>query len=124
MSMVKGLPELAALLRGIDADAVAAAALRRGAEQLAGTVRADLSDTGGNPRDLPRMVSGVLRDSIGVSAAGAAAVVGSTSEVALFQEAGTRTIPPRPFLAPAAARQAATIAHDVGAAVAAAFRGE
>jgi hypothetical protein len=124
MSTVKGLRELAASLRGIDVDAVATSALRRGAEQLAGTVRADLSDTGGGPHDMPRMMSGALRDSISVSAAGAAAVVGSTSEVALFQETGTRTAPPRPFLAPAATRQGAAIAHDVGAAVVAAFRGE
>lgn len=124
MSVVAGLRELAAFLREVEVDAVAASALRRGAEQLAETVRADLSGSGDGSRDVPRIVSGALRDSIGVRADGAMAVIGSTSEVALFQETGTRTDPPRPFLAPAAARQGAAIAHQVGAAVAAALRGE
>jgi HK97 gp10 family phage protein len=124
MSAVRGLKKLAALLREAQVDAAAANALRRGAEQLADTVRAELSGSGDGPHEMPRIGSGALRESISVSANGAVAVVGSISEVALFQETGTRTMPPRPFLAPAAALQGAAIAHEVGAAVVAALRGE
>jgi hypothetical protein len=55
----------------------------------------------GFPEDEPLLRTGEMRDSVQVSARGDQAVVGSDSEIALWQEVGTDTIPPRPFLGPA-----------------------
>lgn len=51
----------------------------------------------------PLLRTGALRDSISheIVAPGEEAVIGSTSDVAVWQEFGTATIPPRPFLMPA-----------------------
>ena len=51
------------------------------------------------------------------------AIVASTSDVALYQEHGTATVPPRPFLAPIAAIHAEDAADAIGAAVAKAIEG-
>ena len=48
---------------------------------------------------------------------GLVATVGSTSDVALYQELGTARLPPRPFLAPAAAENGDGIAQAIGQAV-------
>lgn len=57
----------------------------------------------GYPENEPLLVTGELRDSIEVEREEHEAVVGSKSEIALWQELGTdRGIPPRPFLGPAA----------------------
>lgn len=56
----------------------------------------------GFTEDDPLLRTGELRDSIHVSAKGNEAVVGSDSDIALYQELGTeKGIPPRPFLGPA-----------------------
>jgi phage gpG-like protein len=49
----------------------------------------------------PLLRTGELRDSIGHAVRGFEAVIGSTSDVAVYQELGTDRIPPRPFLGPA-----------------------
>lgn len=51
----------------------------------------------------PLLRNGDMRDSITVTASGQTAVVGSPSDIALWQEQGTEHIPPRPFLGPAGA---------------------
>jgi phage gpG-like protein len=67
---------------------------------LAESTVADRIAKGFTPDD-PLLRTGDLRDSIEVSARGAEAVIGSRSEIALWQEVGTDKIPPRPFLGPA-----------------------
>lgn len=52
--------------------------------------------------DDPLLRTGDLRRSYGRKVAGATAVVGSTSPIALYQEQGTSTIPPRAVVGPAA----------------------
>lgn len=51
--------------------------------------------------DDPLLRTGGMRESIGVTVEGNVAAIGSASEIALYQEQGTATIPPRPFLGPA-----------------------
>lgn len=69
---------------------------------LAESTVADRIAKGFSPDD-PLLRTGDLRDSIQVEATGNEAVVGSASEIAMYQELGTdRGIPPRPFLGPAA----------------------
>ncbi|TXD58862.1 hypothetical protein FUT88_13370 [Ralstonia sp. TCR112] len=49
----------------------------------------------------PLLRSGELRDSIENEVSRLEAVIGSKSEIAVYQELGTDEIPPRPFLGPA-----------------------
>ena len=77
-------------------------------------------DTGAH--GAPWLRTGELRDSIGHRADGLAAVVGSTSDVARYQELGTARVPPRAFLAPAAAENGAAVARAIGQAAADALK--
>lgn len=67
---------------------------------LAEATVADRIAQGFTPDD-PLLRTGELRDSIEAVVKGNEAVVGSTSEIAMYQELGTAKIPPRPFLGPA-----------------------
>ena len=69
-------------------------------DPLADSTVADRVNKGFTPND-PLVRTGDLRDSITITQKGREAVVGSDSEIALFQEQGTERIPPRPFLGPA-----------------------
>jgi hypothetical protein len=70
--------------------------------ELADSTKADRVAKG-FPENEPLLRTGELRDSIEVSVKGNEAVVGSVSDIAMYQELGTdRGIPPRPFLGPAA----------------------
>lgn len=68
---------------------------------LAEATVADRVANGFSP-DEPLLRTGELRESIEVEAQGDKAVVGSRSDIAMYQELGTSKIPPRPFLGPAA----------------------
>lgn len=70
-------------------------------QPLANSTIADRINKGFTPND-PLLRSGELRDSITSQVHGDKAIVGSASDIALYQEVGTATIPPRPFLGPAA----------------------
>ncbi|TPE14900.1 hypothetical protein FJP62_14310 [Pantoea vagans] len=59
----------------------------------------------GYSEDEPLLRSGELRDSIGSEVVGLAAIVGTKSEIGLWQEVGTAHIPPRPFIGPAYVRK-------------------
>lgn len=62
---------------------------------------ADRVSQGFTPDD-PLLRSGDMRESIEREVQGLEAAIGSKSDIALYQEMGTATIPPRPFLGPAA----------------------
>lgn len=64
--------------------------------------------------DTPLLVHGDLRDSIQHERHGTEGVVGSKSDIALYQELGTSKIPPRPFMGPAAVKSAAKIKQVMG----------
>jgi phage gpG-like protein len=117
------ISDLAQRLARLDLQAVQRAALQVQAETLAGAVREALNTPPGGDHRFPWRRTGTLHDSISVSADDDAAIVGSTSDEALYQELGTATIPPRPFLATIAAEHSERAAEAIGAAVAAALRG-
>ena len=109
--------QLARRLARLGLSATKQAALAQAAGNLRASVRQELSQPPGAPHDVPWLRDGTLRDSIGISVTAEEATIGSTDPVALDQECGTRTDPPRPFLAPAAAAEGAVIAASVAAAV-------
>ena len=76
-----------------------------GWEQLAESTQAD-REKKGYPANEPLLRSGEMRDSIHyqIIAKGHLAEIGSDSDVAVYQELGTSTIPARPFLAGAAVK--------------------
>jgi phage gpG-like protein len=69
------------------------------------------------------MRTGTLHDSIEADAPQDEAVIGSDDRGAVDQELGTRTISPRPYLAPAAAREAEGSARSVSEVIVNAIRG-
>ncbi len=101
-----------------DFAAVAEAALAVAAKRLADDVRAALSMSPGGPHDHPWCQTGGLRDSIEAKCEGSEAIVASTSKVAIYQEFGTASIPPRPTFAPLASSTGSTVARSVGYAIA------
>lgn len=72
----------------------------------------------GYPEDEPLLREGDMRDSIGHVVEGHEAVVGSDSEIAVYQELGTSRIPARSFLGGAAFRKAEEVANALGHSVA------
>lgn len=68
----------------------------------------------GYPADAPLLREGDLRDSIQHEVHGNEAVIGSKSDIAAYQEFGTATIPPRPFVGPAAFRNKEKIQRIIG----------
>ncbi len=114
---------LAAHLATLPVSETISASLKNAAAGLAETVREALSTPPSGPHDEPWVDTRALRDSIAYSADESGAAIGSNDPAAAAQELGTTTVPPRPFLAPAAAAQGEAIARQVGAAVAALFPG-
>ena len=96
-----------------------ATALAAAATRLADAIRAELSAPPGFPHDFPWRQTGTLQASIAQTIDGLTAQVGTDDPAAAPQEYGTASIPPRPFLAPAAAALAEPVAHDIAAALAA-----
>lgn len=70
----------------------------------------------GYPADAPLLREGDLRNSIERDVQGLEAVVGSKSDIAVYQEFGTAKIPPRPVIGPAAFRNGKKIQKILGAA--------
>jgi phage gpG-like protein len=77
----------------------------------------------GFSEDEPLLRTGDLRDSISHEVRGHEAAIGSTSDIAVYQELGTGRIPPRPFLGPASVRSVPLVIETLGAAVVAGMRG-
>ena len=115
--------DFAGRLARLDVRAVARAAMAAQAEAMAEQVRGELDHTKSANETFPARETGALLASIGVYAEDDVAVIGSLSDVAMYQEFGTAHVPPRPFLAPVAAAGGAVAADAVGAAVAEAVRG-
>lgn len=121
---IKGLSELRERLGRLRVEEVMAQALAERAGRLAAAVREELSDPPGSGHDQPWLQSGALRDSVGATADGLQAAVGSSDPAAVPQETGTAHMPARPFLAPMAAGMAEEVAQGVAEAVVTALKGE
>lgn len=78
----------------------------------------------GYEENVPLLASGALRDGIQYRSSEKSFEVGSDSQIAVYQELGTATIPPRPFLAPALHNKIPSILETVGKAVEKALGGE
>ncbi|WP_039661532.1 MULTISPECIES: hypothetical protein [Pantoea] len=76
----------------------------------------------GYSEDEPLLRSGELRDSIQSEVVGLAAIVGTKSEIGLWQEVGTEHIPPRPFIGPAYLRKIDPLMESVGMAISQSFK--
>ena len=91
-------------------------------QELAPATKADRVRQGFSEND-PLLRTGELRDSLSHETHGLEAVVGSDSDVMVWQEFGTKTIPPRPVLGLAAVRKQADVARIVGDGVVASLVG-
>ncbi len=122
---ISGLNELRERLECLRPEEVMARALAEQAQRMAARVRDGLSEApGAAGHDEPWLRSGALRDSVGAQEDGLQAVVGSSDPAAVPQELGTAHMPARPFLAPVAAGMGEEVARAMGAAMAAALRGD
>lgn len=83
--------------------------------ELAEATKAERVRQGFTEND-PLLRTGEMRDSISHVVGDREAAVGSNDEKAVWQELGTRTIPPRSFLGGAAMRKAPEVARTLGAA--------
>jgi phage gpG-like protein len=106
MKIVTGLRRADAMLAGLDIAHAIREALGEAARTIESSVTEALSQPPGGDHSVPWLQTGALRASIGHEVDGNMAVVGSSSNVAVDQELGTRTVPPRPFLASTAADSA------------------
>jgi phage gpG-like protein len=102
---------------------VARAVMAAQAEAMADQVRGELDHAKCANETFPARETGALLASIGVYTEDDVALIGSLSDVAMYQEFGTLHVPPRPFLAPVAAAGGEAAASAIGAAVADAVRG-
>lgn len=84
--------------------------------QLAERTQRERVALGFTPND-PLLRTGELADSIGITTTFNEAVVGSDKDEAVYQELGTRHIPPRSFLGRAAFRKAATAVEVIAGSV-------
>lgn len=78
----------------------------------------------GYDENAPLQGNGALRDSIQYRSSEKSFEVGSDSQIAVYQELGTATIPPRPFLEPAMHRLIPIILETVGKAIEKSLAGE
>ena len=76
----------------------------------------------GYSEDEPLLRSGELRDSIESEVVGLAAIVGTKSDIGLWQEVGTEHIPPRPFIGPAYVQKIDPLMETVGWAISRSFK--
>jgi len=118
MTLVTGLRQAEARLARLDIGQAIADALGLAAQELEAKVVEVLSQRPGQDHSVPWLRTGALRASIGHEVDGTVAVVGSSNDVAVDQELGTRTVPPRPFLSSTAAGTAGDIASSIAAALA------
>ena len=82
-------------------------------EELADSTKDDRVSKGYTEND-PLLRSGKLRDSIHHDVDGLEAIIGSDSDIAVYQELGTENIPPRPFLGSALAIKEGQVIRIIG----------
>ncbi len=90
--------------------------------ELTDATKADRARKGYTPND-PLLRSGEMRDSIETKVGDRRAAIGSNSEIAVYQELGTRNMPARPFLGPAGFKLSEDVAQAIAREVARAVAG-
>lgn len=95
---------------------------RYGWPQLAPSTQED-RERQGFPANEPLLRTGEMRDSIEHSSDQHEARIGSNNDVAVYQELGTRSIPPRPFLQGAMRAKTPEILEEIGRRTVAALSG-
>jgi len=118
MRLVKGLRQANQRLARLDIRQAVADSLDAAVQQLEAQVVDTLSMSPGPDHSVPWVQTGALRASISHSSDGMIAVVGSSSDVAVDQELGTRSDAPRPFLASTAANATEDLVASIAAALA------
>jgi hypothetical protein len=88
---------------------------------LAESTKADRVRSGYTEND-PLERSGELKYSIESEVIGLAGIVGTKSEIGLWQEVGTDRTPPRPFIGPAYVRKIDPLMESIGRAIARGFK--
>jgi phage gpG-like protein len=117
MTLVTGLTEALRRLERIDMTQARHVALEQAATRIEVAVQQALSSLPGEDHATPWLCTGKLRDSVTHETTDNAAVIGSTDQVAVDQELGTSSIPPRPFLAPVAAAESEGVARGIADAI-------
>ena len=115
------LAELAVLVRDNAREAIGT--YKYGWPQLAESTQKDRA-TKGYPENEPLLRTGELRNSIMIHLERHRALVGSNSDIAVYQELGTSRIPPRSFLLSSAMQATKEIAPIAKKYLRAAFRGD
>lgn len=118
MRLVKGINEALRRLDRLSFRESREAALKSAGSQLEEAVKASLSHLPGEDHASPWLRTGKLHDSVSHQSDDHVLAVGSDSQVAVDQEFGTRSIPPRPFLAPTAAAVGRDLIQTMARAVA------
>ena len=91
--------------------------------ELAESTKADRAKKG-FPEDEPLLRTGAMRDSIEHTVHDSEVQIGSNSDIAVYQELGTKNIPPRSFLGGAVVDEIDKITDTIGKAAYAALIGE
>jgi len=81
--------------------------------ELANSTKDDRVASGYTEND-PLLRDGTLRDTISHEVSGLDAVIGSTSDIMVYQELGTETIPPRAVLGPSLLRKEKEVLKIIG----------
>ena len=118
MSAVSGLQEAIARLDRLAIPDALASVTAAAAAAVERNVVETLSHPPGSDHETPWLETGSLRDSISYDVQGTEAVIGSGSDVAVYQELGTPSIPPRPFLGSTAAAMAGDLVTMIAASIA------
>ena len=113
MIRIAGLRKLSDRLARLDMTDSQNIALDHAAQLLQKAIQQSLSISPGSDHATPWRRTGSLQSSIGYRSDATRATIGSDDPVAIDQEFGTRTVPPRPFLSPSAAAHAEEIACQI-----------
>ena len=122
MIRIAGLRDLSDRLVRLDMTESQHAAVDAAARVLQEAIQEALSTSPGGDHSKPWRRTGSLQSSIDYRSDSTSATVGSDDPVAIDQEIGTHSIPPRPFLSPVAAAHAEELARQVAGSIATAIR--
>lgn len=123
MSIVRGLAEAVLRMGRIDIRQARYEMMEKAAARIEAAVKLSLALQPGEDHTAPWLRTGQLYASVSRQMTQNAAIIGSTDPVAVYQELGTQAIPPRPFLAAAAAAEAEGVTQDIAGSIRTAIEG-